>query len=183
MIIIALFVIWAVLFFGTIIGSFALNSIPYRLNRGNYLELKFAELKEHRLLKELGAMRAHFNLNAPNGFYAAIDCASEYDKAYYLKIKFRRGAFSFDDAVARVFPVSAGGEENNIYDILLDAQFASGDKNITSFLQKAILNSGGALGKFYFVGAMKYPHANYIASVNESYRFYPPVLADTAMGG
>ena len=121
------------------------------------------------LHQELKRLKGSFDkLNADRKVFAKLDTMSEFQNFLYLSVKKENGLFRFDSVLSNVYPVVAGGDEHNTYDILINLNLIDPDNPLVSLLKDSLAISGLRSGKIYGIEKME-PHMNHIVDFNESY--------------
>lgn len=129
--------------------------------------------KHHRLQRQLERLYDLFckSSSFEPSIRANIDSTSEGDRHSYLRIT-RHAWFKFPKVIAQVYPVKAGGETINTYDILVNSELVTDElvKFITGIVRDlSQVDDNVKFGTLRYRDTLK-PYTNDIVHINETYR-------------
>jgi len=129
--------------------------------------------RHHRLQRQLEHLYYLFCKRSPfeTSIRANIDSTSEGNGHSYLRIALYAW-FKFPKVIAQVYPVEAGGEAVNTYDILVNRELATDE--LVKFITGIVCDLSQTDDNVKF-GTLRYrdilkPYTNHIVQINETYR-------------
>jgi len=129
--------------------------------------------RHHRLQRQLEHLYDLFckHSSFETSIRANIDSTSEVNGHSYLEIA-QHAWFKLPKVIAQVYPVKAGGDAVNTYDILVNSELATDE--LVKFITGIVRDLSQVDDNVKF-GTLRYrdilePYTNHIVQVNETYR-------------
>lgn len=87
---------------------------------------------------------------------------------FYLGVKRENYIFGFDDVLCQIVPRVPGGDENDVYDMLINQRLVSETDNLVEAVKKAMVSTNLCIGEIHVLSHME-PFTDYITGVNGAY--------------
>lgn len=129
---------------------------------------------EYRLIRELKLIRNLLMKSPllPKSTHVTIECMSDQDSHHYIRLAKCRW-FKFTRVIAILYPATAGGYADNVYDVMVNMEFVNNEEDALIKLVKEVIksipNQNIAFGQIYWRDVLR-PHVNHVVEVNWSYR-------------